>query len=125
MTTSQTRLIVELATGGSVDRQLQADPPPIVADGRVVLDRLQPDEPGGGLGPPEAGEIIMTVLSPEALTRESQQVRDVVRHTARTDEPLVIVAGAAEELREEEILAVLDAAERADRLVILRILADA
>jgi hypothetical protein len=122
--TSPTRLIVEVATGGSVDRQLQADPPPVVTDGRVVLDRLPPDE-SGELGPPEAGEVVMSVLSPEALTRERQQIRDVVRHAERTDEPLVILVDAAEELREDELRAVLDAADRADRLVILRIMADA
>lgn len=122
--TSPTRVIVELATGGLVDRQLQADPPPAVADERVVLDRIAPDE-SGGLGPLEGGEVILSVLSPETLRREPEQVRDVVRHAERTDEPLVIVVGAAEELREEELRVVLDAAERADRLVILRIAADA
>jgi hypothetical protein len=122
--TSTTRVIVELATAGRVDQQLRADPPPFVADERVVLDRLRPDE-SGGLGPPEAGEIILSVLSPEALTREQERVRDVVRQAERTDEPLVIVVEVAEELREEELRVVLDAAERADRLVILRLTADA
>jgi hypothetical protein len=122
--TSTTRVIVELATDGRVDRQLRADPPPFVADERVVLDRLEPDE-SGGLGPSEAGEVILSVLSPEALRREAQQVRDVVRRAERTDEPLIIVVEAAEELREEELRVVLDAAEQADRLVILRIEADA
>ena len=41
------------------------------------------------------------------------------------DEPLTIVVEAAEYLREDELSVVLDAARRADRLVILRILADA
>jgi hypothetical protein len=121
---SATRVIVELATGGSVDRQLRADPPPVVADERVVLDRIPPDS-SGGLGLPEAGEVVLSVLSPEALTREQQQVRDVVRHAERTSEPLTIVVGAAGELRDEELRVVLDAAEQAGRLVIVRVLADA
>jgi hypothetical protein len=37
----------------------------------------------------------------------------------------VIVVEAAEYLREDEIAAVLDAADRADRVVILRVMADA
>jgi hypothetical protein len=67
----------------------------------------------------------MSVLSPEALTRERRQVRDVVRRAAPGDEPLMIVVQAAEELREEELAVVLEAAERAGRLVIVRIMADA
>jgi hypothetical protein len=122
--TSTTRVIVEVATGGLVDRQLRADPPPIVADERVVLDRIPPDE-SGGLGLPEAGEVVLSVLSPEGLRRESQEVHDVVSQAKRTDEPLVIMVEAAEELRENELRVVLDAAERADRLVILRVAADA
>jgi hypothetical protein len=122
--TSATRVIVEVATDGLVDRQLRADPPPIVADERVVLDRIPPDE-SGGLGLPAAGEVVLSVLSPEGLRRESQEVRDVVSQAERTDEPLVIMVEAAEELREDELRVVLDAAERADRLVILRVAADA
>ena len=67
----------------------------------------------------------MSVLSPEALTRDRQEVRDVVRRAAAGDEPLMIVVQAAGELREEELAVVLEAAERAGRLVILRIMADA
>ena len=118
------RLIVELTADSSVDRQLRADPPSSVADGRVVLDHIAPDEPGR-LGLPAAGEIILSVLSPEALTREQQEVRDVIEQAERTDQPPVIIVEAAEELREEELAVVVDAAGQADRLVILRILADA
>ena len=67
----------------------------------------------------------MSVLSPEALIREGQQVQDVVRHAARTDEPLVIIVQAAEELREDELAAVLAAAAHTHRRVILRVMADA
>jgi hypothetical protein len=118
------RLIVELAANSAVDRQLRADPPSSVTDGRVVLDHIAPVEPGR-LGPPEAGEILLSVLSPEALTREQQEVRDVLGRAERTDQPPVIIVEAAEELREEELAVVVDAAERADRLVILRVIADA
>jgi uncharacterized protein YwlG (UPF0340 family) len=121
---SEPRVIVELARDGSVDRQLRADPPPSLAGGRVVLDHVVGDE-SGNIGLPEAGEVVLSVLSPEGLTRERREVRDVVRRTEHTDRPLVIVVEAAEELREDELAVVLDAAEAAGRLVILRILADA
>jgi hypothetical protein len=118
------RVIVQLARDGEVDRYLRADPPPSLASDQVVLDHIAADPPGD-IGPPEAGEVVMSVLSPEALTRDAQEVRDVVARAEASDEPLTIVVEAAEELREDELAVVLDAARRAGRLVILRIMADA
>jgi Na+-transporting methylmalonyl-CoA/oxaloacetate decarboxylase gamma subunit len=90
----------------------------------VALDHVAGNV-AGRLAPPEAGEVVMSVLSPEALVRERQQVEDVVRHAADTDEPLVIIVEAAEELREDELAAVLAAAAHTHRRVILRVMADA
>ena len=121
---SEVSLIVQVARGGAVDRQFAADPPPSVAGGQVAIDHI----PAGAderLGPPEAGEVVMSVLSPEALTRKRQEVRDVLRRAADGDEPLVIAVQAAEELREDELAVVLDAAKGARRRVILRIMSDA
>jgi hypothetical protein len=122
--TNEASLIVQLPRDGAVDRYFQAGPPPSVASGRVVLDHITPDA-DGRLGPPEAGEIVMSVLSPEALIRERQQLRDVVRRAAAGDEPLVIIVQAAEELREDELAAVLAGAAHTRRPVILRVMADA
>ena len=122
--TSDAVVIVQLPRGGAVASYLSTSPPPSVAAGRVVLDHVAA-EPDGRLGPPEAGEVVMSVLSPEGLTRDQQQVRDVIRRAAPGAEPLVITVQAAEELREDELAVVLDAAVRARRTVILRVLADA
>jgi hypothetical protein len=122
--TSEASLIVQVPRGGTADRRAQAGPPPSVASGRVVLDRITADA-DGRLGPPDAGEIVMSVLSPEALTREPEQVRDVVRRAAAGDEPLVIIVQAAAELREDELAVVLAGAAHTRRPVILRVLADA
>jgi hypothetical protein len=121
---STVRVIVELARDGEVDRNLRADPPPSLASDQVVLDHVEAG-PRGDIGPPEVGEVIMSVPSPETLRRDVQEVRDAVGQADDSDEPLTIVVEAAEYLREDELSVVLDAARRADRLVILRILADA
>ena len=121
--TSPVRVIVELARDGAVDRYLRAEPPPSMATGEVVLDHVE-SGPAGNIGPPEAGEVVMSVLSPEGL-RDAPQIRDVVSEADDSDEPLTIVVEAAEYLREDELSVVLDAARRAGRLVILRIVADA
>jgi len=117
---SEAGVIVQLPRGGAVDRHFRADPPPSVADGRVVLDHIRGDA-DGCLGPPDAGEVIMSVLSPEALTRERRQVQDVVRR-ATGAEPLVIIVQAAAELREDQLAVVLAAAGHTHRPVILRIM---
>jgi hypothetical protein len=121
--TSQVSVIVELARDGAVDRNLRADPPSSVASGRVVLDHFAAGA-DGHLEPPGGGEVVLSVLSPEAL-RDRQQVQDVLLQTDTSDVPPVIIVEAAEELREDELDAVLDAADRAQRVVILRIMADA
>lgn len=117
-------MIVQLPRGSTVDQYLRAYPPPGLASGRVVLDQVAA-EPDGRLGPPETGEVVMSVLSPEALTRDQQEVRDVIRHAAAGTGPLVIIVQAAEELREDELAVVLDAAAHARRDVVLRVMAGA
>lgn len=122
--TSDAVVIVQLPRGSTVDQYLRAYPPPGLASGRVVLDQVAA-EPDGRLGPPETGEVVMSVLSPEALTRDQQEVRDVIRHAAAGTGPLVIIIQAAEELREDELAVVLDAAAHARRDVVLRVMAGA
>jgi hypothetical protein len=122
--TSEPGLILQLARDSAVDRALRADPPPSVTSGRVLLEHV-PREADGRLGPPAAGEIVMSVLSPEALTREPEQVRDVISNAPDHHQPLVIIVQAAEELREDELAVVLDAAAGTDRPVIMRVIADA
>jgi len=116
-------LIVELTRDSAVDRNVRADLPPSIKSGRVALDHIEADDLGR-LSPPPAGEVVLTVLSPEALRRDPQVIRDAIDQ-ADSDQPPVIVVEAAEYLREDEIAAVLDAADRADRTVIVRILTDA
>ena len=118
------RVIVQLAPGSEVDRQLSSDPPPSVASGAVVLEHEQPG-PGGRLGPPTGGEVVLSVLSPEALTREPGEVDAAVTRPADPHQPPVVIIEAAEELREEELAVLTSAAARADRVTILRIIADA
>jgi hypothetical protein len=104
--------------------------PPSVIDGQVVIEHLLPGPgPGSGtpaIGLPRAGEIVLSVLSPEALARDPQEVERVIGGAGEGDQPLVIIVDAAEELREDELVVVVEAAaQAAPRPVILRVLADA
>jgi hypothetical protein len=117
----QVELILQLPRDSAVDRQLREDPPLSVSDGRVVIERFPADAEGRIL-PPSAGEVVLSVLSPETLSREAEQVRLVIRRAAADGGPLVVLVQAAEEVRDDELAAVLDAAARTRRVVLLRVL---
>jgi hypothetical protein len=120
---SQPRLIIQLPRGGSVDRQLSAHAPQSVASGEVALD-AGPTDAEGALEPPAAGQVVLSVPSPEALARQAGEVRQVIARAGTGVEPLVVLVEAAEELREHELAAILEAAGHSSRPVILRIIRD-
>ena len=119
--TNEAELIIQLPRDSSVDASLRADPPASLADSRVVVEHLSAG-PDGKLPPPSAGEIVLTVPSPEALRREPGEILDVVITADEDGGPLVIVVEGAEYLRDDEIGAVLDAAAATKRVLLLRIL---
>jgi hypothetical protein len=113
------RLVIQAPRGGAVDRQLSARLPE-----DVVVDPGPTDDQGGlEVGGP--GEVVLSVPSPETLEREAGEVRRVIAGAGTGAEPLVVEVEAAEELRDEELAAVLDAAGHTDRPVILRVMRDA
>jgi hypothetical protein len=114
-------LIIQVPRDGPVDRQLSDRPPPSLAGEAVVVEPVAPDA-YGNLDPPAAGEVVLSVPSPESLSREAEEVRRVLAHAGEGTEPLVIVVEVAEELRDEELAPVLAGARRASRAVILRVI---
>jgi hypothetical protein len=117
------RLIVEVPSGGRLERQLRDDPPVAVRSGEVTVVPLAPDA-DGKLNTARAGQVVMSIPAPETLTREPDDVHRVIDHAGAGTEPLVVVVEAAEELREEELAVLLDAAERTERNVIVRIISE-
>jgi hypothetical protein len=117
------RLIIQIPRDGAVDRQLQADPPPSLSGGDVVVERGPTDEEGV-LEPPIAGQVVVSLPSPEALRREPGAVHHAIDDAGTSTEPIVVVIEAADELREQEVAAVVAAADRARRPVILRVIRD-
>jgi hypothetical protein len=120
----QPRLIIQLPRGGAVDLQLAAQAPDSVASGDVAIVH-GPTDSEGYLEAPAAGEVVMSVPSPEALAREADEVRRVIAEAGTGVEPLVVVVEAAEALRDDELASILDAAGRTSRAVILRVMGDA
>jgi hypothetical protein len=122
--TNEPTLIIQLPRGGQVDRQLSEQAPPGVASGEVVVTR-SPTDAEGFLEAPDAGEVVMSVPSPETLAREADEVRRLIVAAGTGVEPLVVEVEAAEELRDDELAAVVEAAGHTSRGVILRIMHDA
>ncbi|HEX4008432.1 MAG TPA: hypothetical protein VHX62_00405 [Solirubrobacteraceae bacterium] len=121
---SSPRLIVQVPRGGAVARRLAADPPASVTAGEVVVE-AGPTDAEGRLEAAAAGEILLSLPSPEALARDADSVRRVIGQAGTSTEPILVVIEAAEELRQEELDALLSAAGHTARAVILRIIADA
>jgi hypothetical protein len=114
-------LILQIPAGGALDRALREDPPAVLTGGEVVVERGQTDEQGV-LDPPIAGQVVLSVPSPEGLRREAGTLGKVIDRAGTSTEPIVIVVEAADELREDELTAVAAAARRAPRPVILRVI---
>jgi hypothetical protein len=117
-------LIIQLPRGSAIARQLSAQPPRSVASGEVVV-QLGPTDPEGHLESSAAGQVVLSLLSPEALEREAGEVRRAIGQSGTGVEPLIVAIEAAEQLRDDELDVLLDAARRSSRPVILRIVRDA
>jgi hypothetical protein len=115
---ADSRLIVQLPRDGAAHRRLRERTP----DG-VVLDP-GPTDDEGGLEVAGPGEVVMSVSSPEGLAREADEVRRVIARAGTGAEPLVVEVEAAEELRDDELSAVLEATGHTERPVILRVMRD-
>ena len=116
----QPTLIIQVPGGSAVHRQLAAG-----ALGSDVVVDVGPTDAEGFLEAPSAGEVVLSVPSPETLAREADEVRRVIAQAGTGIEPLVVEVEAAEELRDDELAPVLEAAGHAPRAVILRIIGDA
>ncbi len=117
-------LIIQVPRGSAVQRQLHEQPPASVAGGEVVVEG-GPTDSDGNLEAVSAGEVVLSVPSPEALRREADEVRRVIAEAGTGVEPLVIVIEVAEELRDEELAPALAASAHAARPVIVRVIRDA
>ena len=121
--THEPTLIIQVPRDGAVHRQLREQPPAGVDGGEVVVEAGATDAQGN-LEAASAGEVVLSLPSPEALRREADEVGRVIAGAGTGVEPLVIVIEAAEELRDEELTAALAASAHASRPVILRIVRD-
>jgi hypothetical protein len=120
---NEQKLIIQVPVGSTVARQLSGEPPRAVASGEVVVE-LGPTDALGNLEATSAGQVVLSVPSPETLEREAGAVRRAIGQAGTGIEPLLVVVEAGEEIRDEEIDALLDATRHSPRAVIVRIIRD-
>lgn len=114
-------LIIQVPRDGAVDRQLSQDPPAGLSGVEIVIEPVTADAQGA-IDPPPAGQVVLSVPSPASLAREADEVRLVIRRAGSGIEPIVVVVEAAEELLDEELTPVVEAAGHSSRPVILRVI---
>jgi hypothetical protein len=115
----QPALIIQVPRESAIERQLR-DNPPLALRAEDVLVQTGPTD-GEGILEELAGEVVLSVPSPQELGRQSAEVERVLRGAGKGAAPLVVVVEAGEELQEDEAAPVLAAARRAPRPVILRV----
>lgn len=116
-------LIIQVPNGSRVELQLAADPPTAISQ-RGVLVEIGPTDAEGALESEVGGEIVLAVPAPEALGRDPGAVHRVLAEAGTGTDPLVVVIEAADELTDADLGLVLEAARRAPRPVILRVIRD-
>jgi hypothetical protein len=113
-------LIVQVPRGSAIERQLRDQPPSVLTSTDVLVQTAPTD--GEGNLEEMAGQVVLSVPSPEELARHAEGVERVLRDAGTGTAPLVIVVEAAEEFEAAEVKPVVDAARRALRPVILRVI---
>jgi hypothetical protein len=117
-------LIIQVPVGSSADWQLHSGQLAGVLGDDVLVQR-GPTDAEGNLEVITGGEVVLSVPSPEALERDADEVGRVIRLAGTGVAPLVVVVQAAEEFRDVELSVVVEAARRAARPVILRVIRQA
>lgn len=92
--------------------------------GELVVEAEEADNEGT-LEPAPAGEVVMTLPAPESLSREPGEVRRVLAQAGPGTEPLVVEIEAAEGVADRDLAVLLEAARRAPRPVIVRVIRNA
>jgi hypothetical protein len=118
---NEAEVIIQLPRDSSIDAHLRSEPPASLTDRRIVLEHLTAG-PDGRLTPPETGEVLLTVPSPEGLRRHADELLELATDAEEDGGPLVVVVEGAEYLRDNEIAAALDAAAASKRVLIVCIL---
>jgi hypothetical protein len=117
--TEEPSLIIQVPRGSAIESQLRNEPPPAVSAANALVQTGPTDD--HGYLEELAGEVVLSVPSPEELARQGDVLRRVLREAGTGASPLVVLVGAAEELEDDLAASVVAAARDSPRTVILRV----
>jgi hypothetical protein len=106
--------------GSAIESQLRNEPPTAFTEDHVVV-QTGPTDDRGNLEA-MAGEIVLSVPSPEEFDRQGENLQRVLRQAGTGTSPLVVVVEAAEMIQDQQAAAIAAAARDARRPVILRVI---
>src|ERR1700730_8738661 len=101
-------VIVQVPHGSAIEQQLRDRPPPSLDAEDVIVETGRTDA-AGGLDE-SAGDVVLALPAPEELRRQSTELARVLDQAGPGTAPLVVVLEAGEELREEEVAPLIEAA---------------
>ena len=113
-------LIVQVPRGSAIEQQLRHQRPLSLSADDVIVETGRTDD--HGVLEELAGDVVLALPAPEELRRQSAELRRVIDEAGAGAAPLVVVIEAGEELRDEEVAPLIEAARGASRPVILRIM---
>jgi hypothetical protein len=113
-------LIIQVPRGSAIERQLREQPPGSLAGHNVLVQDGPTDEQGNLEA--LSGEVVFSVPGPQELARESDALQHAVRQAGTGTAPLVVLVEAAEVFADDQLAAVVAAAEHAHRPVFLRVI---
>lgn len=114
------KLIIQVPRGSAIERQLREEPPAALAAHNVLVQAGPTDEQGNLEA--LAGEVVFSVPGPQELARESEALQHAVRQAGTGTEALVVLVEAGEEFEDDQLAAIIAAAEHAHRPVFLRVI---
>jgi hypothetical protein len=117
---AEASLIVQVPRGSAIERQLRDDRPLSLSADDVIVETGRTDDHGNL--EELAGDVVLALPAPEELRRQATELTRVLDEAGPGSAPLVVVIEAGEELRDEEVAPLIEAARRAGRPVILRIM---
>jgi hypothetical protein len=115
----QAALIIQVPRGSAIERQLHDQPPASLRAEDVVVQTGSTD--ASGVLEEGGGEVVLALPAPEELRRQAAELSRILDQAGTGTSPLVVVIEAGEELVDQEAAPLIEAARKAPRPVILRI----
>jgi hypothetical protein len=124
--TGRPYVVIRVYDGGRIAKQLREDPPSAIKEGQVAVEPVRDEDDNDGSAgqvvPPGTGGGAFVIRTLDALMAQRIEVREKVADAGGRGEPFHITVESADEIRNEHVEMLLEAAENVGQVVIIRVL---